>query len=432
MLALNYVYFLIITCVGVKYLFSKRVTMTNPLQRGTVLEMNGREAFWVLTFGTGLLAFSAPGALDLMAVRLLVLEIMLIGGLTMADQRPVWSFPLVMYVVFLAWIVYGCFYSPAPMYGVRVVLKYIYPVVVALFASAVVRNTEIFIKAGVTARWVAIISIIVFFTSLRKVFPGVFWYGTAAAINYISIMIFSLALFFYTDERRKNLFYAVLFIVPCFLWVFRTSIMGNALALMFFALFKYKVKSLPIILGFLLLVIASIFMVPSVKKKMFNKEDEVSVSQLQSGEISKDDIDSNGRFAMWEWSMDNFYKNKEITGTGTGNLQETFYALRHPFARIRIVHSDYVQILCDNGVVGIVLFGASFLLMICHCFMVYNNKCNDIGVRLCAIVAGTAIPGVLLTMMTDNVINYSMATISYPCGFYGMMLGLLKGQNKRK
>lgn len=432
MFALNYIYFLIITYVGVKYLFAKRVTMANPMQRGTLLEINGREAFWVLTFGTGLLAFSAPGALDLMAIRLLVLEVLLIVGLIMADQRPTWSLPLVMYVLFLVWIVCGCFYSPSPMYGLRVVLKYIYPLVVVLFASAVVRDTEIFVKAGVVARWVAVISIIVFFTPLRKLFPGVFWYGTAAAINYISIMIFSLALFFYTDERRKNLFYAVLFIIPCFLWVFRTSIMGNALTLMFFALFKYKARSLPVIFGFLMLFVVAIFMVPSVKKKMFYKDDEVSISQLQSGEISKDDIDSNGRFAMWEWSMDNFYKNKEITGSGTGNLQETFYALRHPFAQIRIVHCDYVQILCDNGLVGLVLFGAGFLMMIFHCFMVYNNKSNDMGVRLCAIVAGAAIPGVLLTMMTDNVVNYSMATLSMPCGFYGMMLGLLKGQKQRK
>ena len=36
--------------------------------------------------------------------------------------------------------------------------------------------------------------------------------------------------------------------------------------------------------------------------------------------------------------------------------------------------------------------------------------------------------GVALTMYTDNVVNYSMATLSYPFGFYGMMLGLIKGK----
>ena len=81
--------------------------------------------------------------------------------------------------------------------------------------------------------------------------------------------------------------------------------------------------------------------------------------------------------------------------------------------------------LCDNGVIGILLFGGSFLFLLFHCFLVYQNPTYDAGVRICAIVAGASAAGTLLTMYTDNVINYTMATLSYPCGFYGMMLGQL-------
>ena len=35
-------------------------------------------------------------------------------------------------------------------------------------------------------------------------------------------------------------------------------------------------------------------------------------------------------------------------------------------------------------------------------------------------------------MYSDNVVNYSMCTLAYPFGFYGMMLGLLKGEKKPK
>ena len=44
-------------------------------------------------------------------------------------------------------------------------------------------------------------------------FPGVFWYGTASAIHYITMCVFSLALFYYTDERKKNLLLCVLFML---------------------------------------------------------------------------------------------------------------------------------------------------------------------------------------------------------------------------
>ena len=428
---LNYIYFAILTFVGIKYLFSSRVKMKHPLQKGGYMVLDGREAFWVLTFSTGLLAFSAPGALDLMAIRLLVLEILLMTGLFMSGRSPVWTFPLIMYAVFLGWIIIGCFYSSAPMYGIRVVMKYLYPLVVALFASAVVRDTEVFMKSGLGARQVAVLSIIIFFTPLHRLFSGVFWYGTAAAIHYISMMIFSLALYCYARDRKKNLRYVLLFILPCFLWVFRTSIMGTTLAIMAFLFFRYRLKSLPVLFGAVILFVVAVFFIPSVRSKMFY-DDSTSVSQLQNGEIGKDNIDSNGRFAMWEWSMDRYYKDRELVGSGTGTLQEAFYSLRHPFGTIRIVHCDYVQMLCDNGLIGIVLFGLSFLFMIFHCFLVFQNRRNNMGIRLCAIIAGTSVPGVLLTMMTDNVINYSMATISYPCGFYGMMLGMLRKQKYQK
>lgn len=431
MFFLNYIYFAILTFVGIKYLFSSRVKMKHPLQKGGYMVLDGREAFWVLTFSTGLLAFSAPGALDLMAIRLLVLEILMITGLFTCPRSPVWSAFQICYAVFLGWLIIGCFYSFAPMYGVRVILKYIYPFIIVLFASAVVRDPEVFMKAGLGARTVALFSIIVFFTPLHKLFRGVFWYGTAAAIHYISMMIFSLALYCYARERKKNLRYVLLFILPCFLWVFRTSIMGATLAIMAFLFFRYRLKSLPVLFGVVILFVVAIFFIPSIRSKMFY-DDSTSVSQLQNGEISKDNIDSNGRFSMWEWSMDRYYKDRELVGSGTGTLQEAFYSLRHPFGSIRIVHCDYVQMLCDNGLIGIVLFGLSFLFMIFHCFLVFQNRRNNMGIRLCAIIAGTSVPGVLLTMMTDNVINYSMATISYPCGFYGMMLGMLRKQKYQK
>ena len=423
MLALNYIYFLIITYVGVKYLFAKRVTMANPMQRGTLLEMNGREAFWVLTFGTGLLAFSAPGALDLMAIRLLVLEVLLIVGLIMADQRPTWSLPLVMYVLFLVWIVCGCFYSPSPMYGLRVVLKYIYPLVVALFASAVVRDTEIFVKAGVVARWVAVISIIVFFTPLRKLFLGVFWYGTAAAINYISIMIFSLALFFYTDERRKNLFYAVLFIIPCFLWVFRTSIMGSLIAIMGFFFIKYRLRSLPIIASVLILGVVAVFTIPSLRQKMFVDENK-SIEEFQEGQISMNDVNTNARSSMWEHLEDRFFVGHDITGSGTGSVQNYMYNNRI-FGGLKVPHSDFVQLKCDNGLIGLVLYLGVSLLIFAHCFLIFQSAKDNV-IKLCAIVAGASIIGVVATLYSDNVVNYSMATLSMPYGFYGMTLGIAK------
>lgn len=431
MYLLNYLYFLIITLVGLKFLTMKQGVMTNPLNREQKMVMDGPEMFWILTFSTGLLAFSAPGALDLMAIRLMVLEVFCLVGLFICKRSPQWSPAIIFYLIYIIWLVVGLSYTPVPGYGFRVILKYLYPLLIMLFASAAVRDKEVFIKAGIGARTVAIISIAVaFIPYIGRLFPGVFWYETARAINYISMCIFSLALFYYTQEKKKNLLFGILFMLPCILWVFRTSIMGTTLALMTFFFFKYKLKSLPVMFSVFILFIVAVFAIPSVREKMFFDDNGKNIEQLNAGEISMDDINSNGRFAMWEWALNKFFYGEELTGAGTGNLQETFYALRHPFGSIRICHNDYVQILCDNGLIGIVLFGGSFLALIFHCFIVFQNRRYDTAIHLCAIVAGASAAGTLLTMYTDNVINYTMATLSYPCGFYGMMLGLIAGYKR--
>lgn len=427
---LNYLYFIILTTFGLLFAFGRSVVVKNPLHREQRIRFDGGEAFWILTFSTGLLAFNVSGIIDLMAIRLFVLELLFLIALKISKMEPIWSIPVFIYILYIIWLVFGCTYTTSFNYGFRTTLKYLYPILIILVASAIVRDNETAATASLWSRRLALFAIIVFFVPKLSdvVFPNVFWYETAAAIHFIAICTFSLAAFYHGGKDKKDLFLSLLFMIPCLVWVFRTSIMGTALALMTFFLFRYKIKSVPIIFVIVIAFIASIFFIPSVKEKMFNKSDKMDIESLQSGKISKDDIDSNGRFAMWEWSLKRYYDNKEIIGSGTGNLQKVFYTTKHPFLPIRICHNDYVQILCDNGLIGLFLFGASFLALIIHCFFIYQKEEYSIMLRICAITAGSSAAGMLLTMYTDNVVNYSMATLSMPCGFYGMTLGLLHKQ----
>lgn len=399
--------------------------LRSPFDRDKKMRLNGPEMFWCLTFSTGLLAFSVSGALDLMAIRLMVLEVLCFIGIFVAKDKLVWSFPLVMYVIYLIWIIIGCFYSPAPIYGFRVVLKYLYPLLLCLFASAAVRYAEVFVKSSLLARLVALISIIFGFVPyIGRAIPGVFWYVTAEAINYISIMVLSLGLFYFTNEKKKNLIYAIIFILPCFLWVFRTSIMGSLVAIMAFYFIKYRVRSLPIIAGIFILGVVAVFTVPSLRQKMFRKEATgISIENLQQGNITMDKIDTNARQAMWEFLEGRLYNGHEISGSGTGSVQNYMYN-HFIFGGLKVPHSDFVQQKCDNGLIGLILYALTALAIYFHCFVVYWNRSSNNVIKLSAIVAGASIAGVFVTLYSDNTVNYSMATLSMPFGFYGMMLGL--------
>lgn len=96
---LNYLYFIIITGFGIKFLFQRAGKVRHPLNKEQMLSFEGPELFWTLTFSTGLLALSAPGALDLMAIRLLVLESLCLIGLFVVKRKPVWSAVSIFYLL---------------------------------------------------------------------------------------------------------------------------------------------------------------------------------------------------------------------------------------------------------------------------------------------------------------------------------------------
>lgn len=319
------------------------------------------------------------------------------------------------------------------MYGFRTVLKYIYPLLLCMFASAAVSDAEVFMKSSLWARKIGVIAVI-FGTIpyIELAIPGVIWYGTARAINFISIMIFSLGMFFFTNKKKQNFLYTLLFLLPCVLWVFRTSIMGSLIALMAFFFIKLRVKALPIIAGIFVLGIVAVFTIPALKEKMFY-DDSVTIEDFKEGKISEDNINTNTRAYMWEILTKRLYDDQPMIGSGTGSVQGFMYTDskrtdKRLFSGLMVPHSDFVQQKCDNGLIGLVLYGTMVFFIFVDCFRTYWNRESSGALKLCAIVAGASLIGVYATFYSDNVVNYSMATLSMPFGFYGMMLGMRRAE----
>lgn len=424
---LNYLYFIIIVYLYFKYLFGQGKIVKSPLRDGVYLKMNGPETFWCLVFGTTVFAFYGALGLDLISIRMMLLEILCIAGIFISANRVKISIPIALYFVYLGWILIGCIYSTSFSFGIRTLLKYLYPILLCLFASTAVRDSNVFMKSSLLARKIAGITLIFVLPIGLYIISGVLAYSTARAINYWGMAIFSLALFFFTRKKWSNMLWAIAFIIPSVLWVFRSSLMGIAMALMIFSIFKYKIKAIPFIIGVIALFVISVFAIPAVKQKMFYNAEDVTFQDFKDGNLSKDNVDSNVRFALWDWSLEHYYEDNEITGSGSGALQNALYNNEQPYP-VNVPHNDYVQILCDNGIIGIVLFGISYLGIIVHCFVVYNRKQHyPNSIRIAALTAGPSLGGMMLTMYTENVVNYSLATLAVPLGFYGMMLGMIAG-----
>lgn len=430
MTALNYIYFIILTIYAFYLLNAKRIVVKNPLNREQLLALTGPEALWILLFSTGILSLSASGAIDLSAIRMMSVELFAIVGLLYVSNKPILGFAGSAFIIFLIWAVIGLFYTSSLSFGVRTILKYIYPLLMMLFASAVVRDKEVFYKATIFARGLAIIVFIISFIPYAVSILPVFAYGTALAINFIFMMALSWAMYFFLGKRRIDLLLSLAFLIPCFVWVFRTSIAGSGIALMVFFFFKYKLRSLPIVLFIIIAGVVAVFTIPSLREKMFRDKD-VTLEEFQEGKLNQDDVNDNARYMIWDNLKKHQYYGKEAIGSGTGSSQHYMYnAPRKTFGGIKVAHNEFLMILCDLGIIGLILYLLIFFFMIVHCFIVYNRKDYPVSIRLAAITSGGAIAGMIFTMYSDNTILYSMATLGYPFGFYGMMLGLLKTERE--
>lgn len=422
---LNIIYFLILIGLAYQFLMSADHIVKSPLNKGDLLKLTGPEMYWVLIFSTGVLALSFDFGIDLMAIRIFVIMILCLIGFKFTACRPIWSIPIIIYGVYLIWLLIGCFYTYSFTFGIRVLLKYCYPFVFCLFASAVVDNFPTALKAGVTARWVALITVFITFLNFEQyIIPGVLWYITARVIHYISFLVFSLAMFFFTKEKKINALFFLAFLFPCFFLVLRTSILGSVVALMSFAIIKWKYKSLPVIFSVLILGVASVFYIPSLRNKMFFNN-KTSIEDFREGKVDMEDVNTNYRAHLWGVLQNSLYKNHEIAGSGTGATQLFMKENPKKVAGLMACHSDFVQMKCDNGLIGISLYCLMIGAIFIHCIIIYW-KTSDPRIRLFAITAGASLIGVFATCYSDNTVNYSMATLSIPFGFYGMTLALNK------
>ncbi|MFI3297229.1 MAG: O-antigen ligase family protein [bacterium] len=429
----NYFYFFIfLYLLGKGYTrASSKMTYLELGEKKDIIVNRGEYMIYFLLV-TSLFAFYSPGLLDLAAIRLLLTLGIFIFMLMFLGQGVRFTAAIYFYLLFIVWVLLGFAYTSYPAYSLRVLLKYLYPLLLFFVTSTFIQREDLVVKISQDLRKVALFSLGVYLIPyVSFLFTGVFYYGTAIAIHYIAISAIYLASFLYLGRRRKDMLLALLFVLPCIIWSFRTSLLANVVFLSVFSVFLYKLRAVIIIAIIAIMGVCVVFYIPSVKEKMFFNSQEITIQDFQEGNISMDNINSSGRFAMWEDLVARFYSDNKIIGSGTGTVQGYMYN-NHVFNGVRVPHNEYLPIICDNGLIGLVLYVSALLLIIIHCYIEFIKKHNGHIIRFCAVVSASSLSGVLCSMYTENAILYSVATFTCPIAFYGMMMGLKWAQKSDK
>lgn len=429
--------FCIFSIIGFVLMFRNNYArISNPIDRSSSITITGPQQFLFYTIATGMIMFNYEGfSINLSAIRLLSWIVLLIAGILFTTKSRInWSPVLFLYMLYLVWLLIMTTLSPVKEFAIRNFLKYLFPFLIFIFAMKCNVGELLFIKYLKGLVNVSLILLaITYIPPVNNFLSPLFW-GLAAFADYFTVIALVCIGLFRLTKDKKYLFFCILFLSYSLFHVIRTGIIGFTAGLSIFYLIIYRIKSIPVITIVIVLFLAAIFLIPGIRNKMFkdnNKKNEITAEQLFDNEnaLSIDDINTNARQAMWEWSLAKFYENKKLTGSGLGVLQATFYSKKHPFGALLMVHNDYVQIMCDTGLIGLILFLSIFLAMLWHCILIYKNKKSNNILKLAALLSGSTLTAVMVCSITDNAVNYSLATYCYPFIFYGITLFLLQ---KRK
>lgn len=413
--------FFILSMWQIKIVTTGTHYVKSPYCEQDTMKCNSGEMLMIVLFATAYIGLG-----PVLSLRLAFLEILVLYALMRSENRAIFSPHIIIFFVFLVWIVIGLLYTPNKMFGVRMILKYIYPLLIALFASSVVRDGEVFMKSGMMARKVATVGIVmIFLPGLSMLNGSIFWYSAAFITGLIPVIMFSFALADFNYERKKNLRWGLFLCVFCILAAFRTDIFGTCVAIATYSLIKYRLKAVPYVALMGLIGLLVMFYVPSIKSKMFINPDKANIVDYMTFNIDENNVRTNMRKFMWEDATKRFYKGHELVGSGTGRVQTFFYTEATDARKGGQLHNDFLVLSCDNGQIGFWLFIFSYVAILLHCIQLYHRSPHDI-VRMAALVSGSSLIGVFVTMFSDNTLSYSMVTLSFPWGFYGMTLGLNK------
>ena len=420
---LIYVLFYALIIMGLRYISLSKSLVRNPFDRKGYVTVTGPQHFVLFTLYTGIIRLD-----DLSAARLMIWICFAILALLIDKHPSILKSPVVLlYTLYLLWLVISLFLSTEKFYGSRVFLKYLYPFLFMLLTAKLTVVPLFYFRALKNIFHMAIFACLFLYFGYRL---PIFWFlqpicWTVAPVqDFMSVGVAIALAYHMFYKNKKYLVYCAAFFACSIIWVNRTGLLASSMALMIFSILRYKLKALPYVILFTGLFVGTVLYVGAFREKMFSSDMSSEDILEKSETLSTDDINSSGRFAMWEWSLGLFYKGHEWTGSGLGALQARFYSEDHPFAPLKVVHNDYVQILCDTGLIGLLLYLSILFSLVIHAVMVCWNTRKAPIVRFAAMIAGVAMGGMISALYTDNVVNYSLVTLSYPFGLYGMFLGL--------
>ena len=151
--------FVIINYYGLHLLNSPRLfTLKSPFAGQAKLTLTGAECFIILTLGCAPINASIGRYMQLL--RMILWMIFIIWGILKTSQDTCNSDTKVSHIIITLYTLLLCYYAidllrtPVPLYGFRVLVKYLTPWLILMFIPHVINNEQIVFKSIQVICWI--------------------------------------------------------------------------------------------------------------------------------------------------------------------------------------------------------------------------------------------------------------------------------------
>lgn len=326
------------------------------------------------------------------------------------------------YILFLLWALFTLLYSSNFYRGVKGIIMYAFPLLFYVLTVLAVRS-----KKDVRRLCVAFERSLIPFAIL-----GLFalFIGQFSTIQvYYGMSVCVIPFIFHRKKRTYQMMYIFLCALPAMLLVKRTPLLGMALALSVTSVLLYRFKALlPIIISLLVAVVV-LFSIPQFRSKMFlSGEDTALVNISHSSDLS-DDLNTNGRNVFWLYLYDKFVEKNPYFGAGVGSVKSFVQSNKNEYkSSFFMVHNDWLLILCEMGIVGVLLLLLFFIYALAKCVK-YSSRSYPIVLRLVSSITAGNLACTMLHMFFENCTNSFVFPISFV--FYAVLVNYVKIYERR-
>jgi O-antigen ligase len=379
-----------------------------------------------LTLGHDGMLSGAFGKMDLSAIRLLGLWLAsCVVVLWHLDRLPRYLGAFRFHALFLAFCALALLWSPSLAYGSRMFAKLSAPflfllLIVLIVSTRAQLKTMANLILGVGTLLVAVAVAIklagISVSNVGLTLPGV---GPSLFSAFL-VVVTALALA--SVKRGNRARYVILVTILCaaILAAFtRITIaaMFVGCAVILFVGFRGVARVVLPALGLVGLPALFLFS-ETFKRRMFFGADQITLGNvLNDPSMVMGHLHTSGRSKAWGTVLNQFFEPSPMWGSGLGATQNYYYS--QIGGGIGVIHSEYVRLLSEVGLVGLALFALAALAYAWRLVRIYR-RARGPETSTYALAAVGSLVAYLIFIATDNGFDYVTGFGIYVFGLIGM------------